>query len=69
MEIHKGICIKKRQGQNGERNSRANFAALLHKGTNPRTCYHTTTPSMTKRGALLATAAWLCMAEFSKGHI
>ena len=31
MEIHKGICIKKRQGQNSERNSRANLAALLSK--------------------------------------
>jgi hypothetical protein len=31
MEIQKGVCIKKRQGQNSERNSRANLAALLSK--------------------------------------
>ena len=27
------------------------------------------TPSMMKRGALLATASWLCMPESSKGNI
>ena len=33
MEIQKGICIKKRQGQNSGRNTRANLAAPLSKGT------------------------------------